>query len=841
MLNRGSSSYFKLGQKIFPHNKKGQVTIFIIVGILMLFAFAAILYFTRSTPTGQLLAQEEPFIASVPTKFEPIQTYTENCLELVGKKGLLILGQQGGYIYPELVGKYSATNPTEAEGIDLEPAKVPYWYYNSQKNGANIVTYSSLQPKLYYKEDEEMSIEAQLGRYVKEKVYICLDNYSAFQSEGFEVKIAEDSEVTSTAKVGDTGVAFLFTQKITAIQGTEQQEMEQFYVKVPLDLKHYYEVASLVAQAEQNYSFLEHQGMELLSVYSKVDFNYFPPISDVKYEAFSVYSWSESALKDKLKGVLTSYVPLLRYLGSSNFYRATFPEGNLLAQKVADNMVLTLYGANDLEMSFDYFGWEPYFKTNSEDGTIKPESISLNAFSGIVNFNQQRYETHYDFSYPVLVTMQDKNAFDGEGYTFLFALESNVRNNAPAIPNQEKEVYAKKISSLSCNEEQRNTELLKTVVVDSFTKEPLEMVKLGFSIPEVEDCNMGLTDKKGEFESKYPAVYGGVISFMKPEYLTDYYPIDTYKYKSDKDNKSNKAIIGYAVEGAAQSKAVELQRIKNINITIKKKELKECITPLTCQYTTGAVLIVPYNDIECKKAAEQCFFNQGQNLLGKNEPVYNLEINSSKSKYHDYYLIDQEKKLAASEEAIITLERVSGLNKAMRSDPFSATISISGGQLDENNEVRLVPGIYKVSGTIFNKKELVIPAEKRCTGFDIIAWEHEECQDLDETKLGQFVSGGIALDTPQTYITITPEDLYTSNQITFYVISQDILSTPLIINSSDEKCAMVVIGYPALFYGCTDEKVKVSGRIMESFQPASAAGEISRKAGVRESLQPKFR
>mgnify|MGYP001594789794 CR=1 FL=1 len=72
----------------------------------------------------------------------------------------------------------------------------------------------------------------------------------------FKVEIAENSEVISTAKVGDTGVAFLFTQKIKAAQGTEQQEMEHFYVKIPLELKHYYEVASLVAQAEQNYSFL---------------------------------------------------------------------------------------------------------------------------------------------------------------------------------------------------------------------------------------------------------------------------------------------------------------------------------------------------------------------------------------------------------------------------------------------------------------------------------------------------------------------------------------------------------------------------------------------------------
>ena len=72
-------------------SKKGQITIFIIIGIILLFTFAAILYFTQRTTGAELGAEAESILAEVPQTFRPVQTYTDNCILQVGKKSLKIL------------------------------------------------------------------------------------------------------------------------------------------------------------------------------------------------------------------------------------------------------------------------------------------------------------------------------------------------------------------------------------------------------------------------------------------------------------------------------------------------------------------------------------------------------------------------------------------------------------------------------------------------------------------------------------------------------------------------------------------------------------------------------
>ncbi|MBU0456850.1 MAG: hypothetical protein ABH824_06450 [Nanoarchaeota archaeon] len=811
-----SSSSWNSGSNLFKHffasknSKKGQVTVFIIVGILILFIFSGVLYLTKETTKEEFTAEGEPIVESVPQTFKPIQTYTENCLSKVAEQGLLVLGQQGGYIYPDLVGEYSVSDSTEADGINLEPLKVPFWHYNTNQNSKYNVVYNSLKPKLYAKDDPVMSIEAQLSRYVNEKLDGCLDDYSSFEGQGFDIEVSpiksgklKDVE----AKVGERTVNFLLTMNIKAKKEDVESSLQKFYVKVPLELKHYYEIAEMISDAQSKDFFLETQGLEILTAYSNVDANYFPPISTIRFDHVSTLSWSEFNLKERYKELLTSYVPALRFLGSENFYYNTDDRG-FLAQRIVDNMVLPLVGAEDLEVSFDYFGWTPYFKTNSDaDGIIRPESLFISAF--VLTYGQQRYETHYDISYPVLVTLNDAAALDGKGYKFLFALESNIRNNDPGVSGVPAETYPQRITSLACNNEQKDTEMLKTVVVDSFTKEPLEAVKIGFTIPEQAECEMGFTDEDGAFESNYPSVYGGVMNYVHEGYLSDFYPIDTYKYRDQK------ALIGYSVEGLSEKeKVIELHKIKSINVSVKKKNVQKCITPLSCSSVT--IPFPPFiKDISCKEEKKQCFFNKGNTLL-LGDPVARVVANSSMAKFHDYYFFNKALDMDETEDVFINLERVAGFHEGETSLEFNTPISIKGNSVAE---VELVPGKYKVTIMSKTTKPLVIPKDRRCFAYDVMFWETEDCFDIDGNNLDKYVNGNVNWDTPETYFEITPEDLYTSNEIVFYVVTQDLSSVPLHIEVAGET---------------------IPSRVSEDMQLPGMLINVSRLPEVRAALEPKF-
>ena len=342
-------------------SKRGQVTIFIIAGIIILFAFAGILYFTKSAVKERLTAEGEPVLAEVPGEFAPIKEYTDTCISQIGRRGLRIAGEQGGYLYPDLVGEFSSTNPTDADGIYLEPAKVPYWHYNREQNGANMVRFGSLQPKLRKEEDPEMSLEAQLGRFVDEKLAECLHNYDAFAGQGFRITIASAPE--TEVRVGESTVNFLLDLEVDAAKGEAQHGFEQFYVKIPLRLKQYYDTAEEIAQVQANHSFLERQALDLLAVYADVNPNQLPPTDAVRFDALPAAYWHEAEVKEKVKGMLASNLPLLRYLGSSNFYRYEYPQDSEavldlrdLYQKNYDNMILPLERGRDTEVSFDYFG-----------------------------------------------------------------------------------------------------------------------------------------------------------------------------------------------------------------------------------------------------------------------------------------------------------------------------------------------------------------------------------------------------------------------------------------------------------------------------------------------------
>jgi len=772
--------------------KSGQVTVFIIVGIVILFATAGIIYVTKTVTLSSFEDVKDPIIASVPQQFQPIQTYVEGCIRDVGKKGLVILGEQGGYIYPDVVGKFSGKDMTNGDGIELGDVKVPYWHYNKNENQNPQIQYSTLKPKLKVKDDPVMSVEAQLARFVKENIDDCLGNYGVFLQEGFSVTSGEgegkDVPTEVEVTVATNTVNFWLKRDVVVKKGSDATTMEEFYVKIPLQLQKYYAVAEEITGVEQNFSFLERQALDLIVTYSGVDREKLPPSEAVTFEVVPTVFWQQKLVKEDVKGLLVSYVSALRYMGANNFYRYDYLGGegggageevvadlSELYQKNYDNMIVPLEQGAGFEINFDYFGWEPYVVINNGGGQIKPESS--NVHFNILNFQMQHYYNTYDISYPVLVTIRDAKAFDSEGYNFVIALESNIRNNNVVKPGYVQPAPIIAIGkSMTCDEDKRDTELVKTVVVDSSTFEPLDAVQIGFSVPNDDDCVMGATDKTGELEAKYPAVYGGVMNFAKEDYLASSYPVDTYKFTKQQ------GVVGLAIQGTNE-RVVPLHKIKTMKVSVRKKMLTKCLSEVPASIDMATVATSGFSPFHLSAIGAvntgekaECF---GQGLFkGTGLPIVAYKPDFLEQ-IHNWQFVDVARKLDEDEQATVVLTRVADSIPGVMSDDFSGAVNVQGVG---TGEMKLVPGIYEVMGFLTSTDELVIPAEKRySTGVaqTFGCMDFDGCEiPFDEQRLKKVPLGQLQWDVSGMYFEITPEQLYNSQELTFYILGFDEKNVP---------------------------------------------------------------
>ena len=97
------------------NSRKGQITLFIIIGIVILIS-TALFFMLKSKITREEIAPGVSMIVEeLPSAFLPVQPFIEKCIEKTAKQGLVILGQRGGYIYTDKLNSRAAS--TEGDSI----------------------------------------------------------------------------------------------------------------------------------------------------------------------------------------------------------------------------------------------------------------------------------------------------------------------------------------------------------------------------------------------------------------------------------------------------------------------------------------------------------------------------------------------------------------------------------------------------------------------------------------------------------------------------------------------------------------------------------------------------
>ena len=533
------------------NHKKSQASIFMILGLIVIIGGGIFFYATKVQKPYQpeiKIIQE-----TIPTQFDPIRNYANDCAYSVGVEGLTKIGKQGGYISltNKTLNKQSFTitqNPTESDAVPFTKdsgLKIPYWWYlKSSNNCKGSCEFASRRPDL---RDTDNSIEKQLERYIDAEFESCLNNFQPFAEQGF--KVSKQGKIKTDVTIGTEDILIIVEYPLNAESPDAKSDLKQFVVRVPINLGKVYDLSTKITNMEIKHRYIEKHALNMIVAFSGTDKEKLPPMSDMQFKFGSSTSWQKSDIKNKITGLLASYVPLFQVDGTANYDRNIFNKE--LQQRLYDSAIIPVANSSfkNLESYFTYLDfWPAYFNLNCNGERCAPSSASsVFSFFGI-----QDYSFSYDLSFPVLVEVNDPDALKGKGYSFNYFLEGNVRDNKP-MPVDFAELETASLSERSQLCDSRTSGKIKVKAADALSKKPIEDAQVLYTLIG-ESCFISSTNKEGTINENFPVGIGGVVNVIKDNYIGKSVEIDP---QIEVDKSLN----------------VELQPIKTKKIIIKKKNV----------------------------------------------------------------------------------------------------------------------------------------------------------------------------------------------------------------------------------------------------------------------------
>lgn len=208
-------------------NKRGQVTIFIILGVVLL-VVVILLFFARDLFIFGRTSPEDDsrFLSS---QVEPLKGYVQNCANIISLKGIRLIALQGGYFKPykyQVLGLYNVS------------------YACFRKNGA----YINILPLM-------SDLEGEFSNYINDKstqeeFYSCINDFKPFRDK--KLKVEEASKAKISSSVGFEKVGIFVFYPLTLSKGDVSTSVDKITFDILIGLGKAHKVASDVVNAQCN-------------------------------------------------------------------------------------------------------------------------------------------------------------------------------------------------------------------------------------------------------------------------------------------------------------------------------------------------------------------------------------------------------------------------------------------------------------------------------------------------------------------------------------------------------------------------------------------------------------
>jgi hypothetical protein len=173
--------------------KRGQITVFLIIGIIIIVVFLLLAFFSKT--------QQQP--EDISLDFDNLELFIESCNQIVGVNGAYDIAAQGGYY--DLPAEYSG----------LEGYNVIYAYQRSNPGDLSLTL---------------EQIQDNYGQYMIEKMPSCTNNFEDFK--GLDI---EEKEITADVEIFDDKIFVKTVYNIVIdIRGSKTELAKESFAEIPI-------------------------------------------------------------------------------------------------------------------------------------------------------------------------------------------------------------------------------------------------------------------------------------------------------------------------------------------------------------------------------------------------------------------------------------------------------------------------------------------------------------------------------------------------------------------------------------------------------------------------------
>lgn len=350
--------------------RKGQVTVFVIIGIMIIAALATFFIFKSS------IGEER-----VPTYAEPIKTKFIQCLEDDISSGISFIGANGGYLFsPEFVAG-NRLNPTSSK-LSFAGLEIPYWSYLSASSFAKeqLPTISLM--------------ENQLADFLELRIMQC--DFDEFREDGYIIKMENPSVLVS---ISEDFVDVDVNLDLSVEKDSDMILLNEHSLRYNSRLGYLFDMSMKLYEKQKTEMFLENYGVDTLRLYL--------PVDGVELTC-SPLVWNAEVLYGELKDALEVNTMAIKNNGKDNDY-------------------FVIDFSEDVTTRFIYSkDWPTYFEVSpTESGTMISEPVGNERGMGILGFCYVPYHYVYNVKYPVLIQVEKDSEI------FQFPVVSSIEGNLP--------------------------------------------------------------------------------------------------------------------------------------------------------------------------------------------------------------------------------------------------------------------------------------------------------------------------------------------------------------------------------------------------------------------------